>query len=473
MKFFRLLCTAIMAALFAPVALLSSCDDNTSEIGSSLVTDKSEIVVDTTFTIVGRSLTNDVMSARTLTQLIGAIDADGYGRLSSDYVTQMMPSASIDTTGTKVEDIDSICLILRFYGNKITGDSLVPMGLKAFALERQLPADIDSRFKPEGYYDPSAPLAQAIYTSNNIYDDSLAITGTHVISAKLPLELGKYLYDLYLKNPEVYQSPISFAEKFPGLYIANSFGSGRVTNIYNTRLALYYSSHQKYTDEKTKEERDTVLYRAGILAASTPEVLTNNNLSFSIAPQLLDSVAAGVPMIVAPLGLDVEFTMPTREILSSFNNDIQSGTMGVINSLSMMIPAEKITNEYGINPPSQVLLVLADKKKQFFDENKVPDNITSFLATYSESLGGYYITGMRPYIMQFANKPLSEITDSDCRFILTPVDSEVETVPQGYYGNSYEIVTAIGPYIDGPAMAKISLDKAKITFTYSTETIKF
>lgn len=472
MKILRLLCVACALALFAPIALLSSCDDNTSTIGNSLVTDKSEIVVDTTFSLVGHSVANDVMSARTLTQLLGSIDARGYGSLSSDYVTQMMPSSSIDTVGVTVDDIDSLCLILRFFGDKITGDSIIPMGFKVFQLNRQLPADINSRFDPKGYFDPSAPLGQAVYTSNNIYDDSLAVTGEHIISVRLPLELGKQLYSLYIKKPAVFSSPLSFAENFPGIYIANYFGSGRITNISNTRLALYYTSHQKFTDSSTNQERDTTYLRAGVLAASTPEVVTNNNLSFKIDRSLIEQADAGTPLLVAPLGLNVEFMMPSREIVRSFRSSIEAGAMGVVNSLSLFLPAESISNDYKINPPAQLLLIRADKRQQFFDENQLPDNVTSFLATYSATLGGYSITGMRPYIIELINKPLDEITDTDCRFILTPVETETETI-QDSYGSSYEVLTAVGPYIQGPAMAKFLLDKAKINFTFSTETVNF
>ena len=470
MKTLQLLWAAVIFALAAPVVFLSSCDDDTTQIGSSLITDKSEIVVDTVFTLEGQSIDNDIMSARTLTQLLGSIDAKGYGRLSSDYVTQLMPSSLIDTSGVAESDIDSVKLILRFYGHKITGDSLVPMGLKVFPLTRQLPDDINSSFNPADYYDPSASLGQKIYTSNALYSDSLNGEGVHVISVDLPVALGRHLYNLYKKSPETFLSPLAFAKEMPGLYIANSFGSGRVTNIMNTRLAIYYRSHQKYYDSDDVE-RDTIYNYARIIAASTPEVLTNNTLSFSMAPELSAMAQQGTPLIVAPLGLDVRFKMPVRQIVEAFRSHIQAGAMGVVNSLSVLLPAEKIENTYGIEPPEQLLIVLAKDREAFFNDNKVPDNINSYLATYNEASGGYVISGMRPYIMQFINSNLADLKDDDCIFIATPVDTETETITQNYV--SYEVVTAVGPYIDGPAMVKIMLDEAKIRFTYSTETVNF
>lgn len=468
MNFFRLLGFVIAFSLIIPAALLSSCEDSTSTIGESIVTDESKIIIDSTFTVIGRSVVNDVLEASTITQLLGTIDANGYGHLSSDYVTQMMPSSSIDTVGVTIADIDSICLVLRFYGNKITGDSLVPMGVKAYELTRQLPEVLNSGFSPEGYYNPSKSLGQTVYTSNNAYSDTTDTDGTHVVVMKLPIELGRNFFELYKNNSEVFQSPIAFAKAFPGLFISNSFGSGRVTNIFNTRLALYYHSNQKYTNT-AGEERDTVYYRAGVLAASTPEVVSNNNLSFSIAPQLKSRVDQGEALIVAPLGYNVQFRMPMHEIVSAYRQQTAS-SMGVINSLSIFIPAETIENENDILPPSQILLIRSDKTKEFFNNNQTPDNKTSFLATYSDTQGGYTISNLRAYIKTFIDDADGVITDTDCLFDLIPVNTETETVQSTY--SSYTVVTSVGPHIDGPAMVKICLDKAKIKFTYSTQTVK-
>ena len=73
------------------VSAFASCDE-TSEIGSSIVDDQVDVVIDSVFVITGSSQENNIQYARTSNQLLGTIQADGYGDLSSDFITQLMPA---------------------------------------------------------------------------------------------------------------------------------------------------------------------------------------------------------------------------------------------------------------------------------------------------------------------------------------------------------------------------------------------
>ena len=86
---------------------LISCEE-TSEIGSSVVEDKVEVVIDSVFEIKGFSQENNIRYARTSNQLLGSIDAKGYGSLSSDFVAQLMPANKMETDGVTADNIDSI-----------------------------------------------------------------------------------------------------------------------------------------------------------------------------------------------------------------------------------------------------------------------------------------------------------------------------------------------------------------------------
>ena len=70
--------------------VLSSCNDDSTTIGSSLVDDvmTSEIVVDSSFSVTGTTIDNPVVQSRTLTQLLGRLDAKEYGSIESDFVCQ-------------------------------------------------------------------------------------------------------------------------------------------------------------------------------------------------------------------------------------------------------------------------------------------------------------------------------------------------------------------------------------------------
>ena len=147
---------AIVTAL-----VTTSCEDS-STVGSTLIDNNIEIVVDSTYTVSGVSVANPEVRSRTVTQLLGSVNIKGFGNLSSDVVTQFISSESIDTTGITINDIDSIKLILGMRRGSFVGDSVIPMGLSVYPLKRQLESPMFSNFNPEDYYDPADCWGSAI-----------------------------------------------------------------------------------------------------------------------------------------------------------------------------------------------------------------------------------------------------------------------------------------------------------------------
>lgn len=450
---------------FLGVAVVSvafaSCNDS-EDIGSSVIQDEIEIVVSSDFNVSGHSVDNSRIQSRTVTQLLGSIEAKGYGNFSSDFVTQFMPAGEIDTVGITVDDIDSLQLMLAVPNGGYIGDSIVPMGLQIYRLTKQLPSPIFSDFDPDGYYDESMPIASKIYTCSALgMADSLAEYNYRFVYCKLPLQLGKDLFNAYRDNPDIYQEPSSFANIFPGLYVANTYGSGRVIKIAGNSMRLFY--HRTVQDETTG--KDTTYNYVGNYYAVTPEVITNNNISFDMSSQLTDMAAEGKAVLVAPAGMDVEIRFPIEELLASYRAD--AGGLSVVNALTLDIPVEEIANDYGIMPPPNLLMVLTSRKDEFFETNQVTDNKYSFYAAYDSTNKRYRFTGLREYFLTMLDE--TSISSDDYMFTLTPVSITTEN----YSSSSSFYISAIVPYIDTPAMAQLSLENAKITFTYSKQSVNF
>lgn len=458
----------LAAAVLATTALFVACDDETTSIGSSLVNDKSEVIIDSSFVVTGSSYRDAAVQSRTLTQLLGSLNAKEFGNISSDFVTQFMPAARLDTAGVKVDDIDSVKMLMFFTKGDFTGDSLVPMGLKVYPLKKQLEIPIFSNFDPADYYDESNcwTTQSQIYTGNALYNDSVNNLAYRTISVKLPLEFGRKVYNQYINHPETFATPQAFAKFFPGLYVKNTFGQGRVTNITNTRINFYFTKHDTYT--KDGEERDTTYNVARSYMAVTPEVITNNIISLSLSQDLTNRVAQGQTLLVSPTGYNARLTFPAQEILRSYRNNATD--LSVINGLYMAIPVEEITNGYNIAPPANVLLLLSKDRETFFDQNKIADDKTSFLATYDATNHQYVFSGMRNYIVDLFNK--ETVTADDYTFDLVPVDVTYENSGNNYYyGSTTTYVSSIQPYVSGPAMCRLLLNDVKIKFTYSKQSI--
>jgi hypothetical protein len=85
---------------------------------------------------------------------------------------------------------------------------------------------------------------------------------------------------------------------------------------------------------------------------------------------------------------------------------------------------------------------------------------------------------MRSYLLSLIKQ--EEIKDEDVEFTLTPIGLITESSSSnnsyyyGYYssGSTTTTVNGITPYVVAPKMAKLNLDKAKVIFTFSKQTIK-
>lgn len=445
------------------VVALPSCDEDTN-IGSSLVGTEGVITIESNFSLSGHSTPIDAVQSRSVVQLIGNIDAEGYGKFYSDFVTQYMPAASIDSTLTSAQQIDGFRLLLAHNAGQFVGDSIVPMGIEVYRLTKDLEAPIYSSLNPDSYYNPGDLLASKTYTSSNSeLPDTLADLSYREVLVDLPRELGVELFELYQQDPQAYLNPQEFCRTFKGLYVKSSFGSGRVTRMGASVLQMLY--HQ---DTINSAGRDTTYNYVGNFYAVSPEIITNNNIRYEMSPALEQRINNGEPLIVAPAGQEVEFEFPIEKIIESYRKG--SGNLSVLNDLTLSIPTQSISNDYNINPPANVLLVLKEKKKEFFQKSKVNDNITSFYSTYNTKTGEYDFSSMRTYMLDMMSK--ESLTKNDYTFVVTPVTVRTETTGSAYYGNQMTIVTAITPYIEQPAMVRLNLENAKIVLTYTNQNKK-
>jgi hypothetical protein len=187
-----------------------------------------------------------------------------------------------------------------------------------------------------------------------------------------------------------------------------------------------------------------------------------------MSPDLLRRVDQGENLIVAPAGLEVEMTFPLLDIIDRYRS--KAGQLAIVNDLTLSIPASTISNDYSIKPPEYLLLILKNKKKEFFEKSSLTDSETSFYAEYDSSTGSYDFSSMRQYLLNALNST-EPITEDDYTFVITPVSVNTETNSSSYYYTT-TVVSSIVPYIEQPAMVKLNLDKAKIVLTFSNQNLK-
>lgn len=457
----------VLLCLLAASMLLASCTDET--IGGSLNDTRSAVIADSSFVISGHSVRNSHLRSRSSVQLLGKVSSDGYGTLMSDVVTQFMPATSIDTAGVTVDMIDSCKLTMRITPGDFTGDSLAPMRMGVHRLIKSLPDPIYSDFNPAGYYD-AQPLGTEVYSAKSMDTVTDYYTSKKYLQAsvKLPVGIAKEIFNKYKQSPETFSTPQAFEKFFHGMYITNTYGEGHVMNFHDIELNVYYRKH--YKDEDT----DTIYpaMRQAYMAV-TPEVLYNNNINLSVAPSVLGLVEAGEPIVMGPAGYEVEVEFPINEVIAKYREGSSKG-MSVINMLSLEIPAERVANEWGIEPPEYLLLVKKSERDKFFERDSLTDEKNSFYAKYDAGKHTYTFAGMRDYLLDIIKNKGGTPAAEDLCFSIMPIDVTTYSNSSGYYYTSSvssSVVTKIAPCVSRPCIAKLLLPKAKIKLVFSRQSI--
>lgn len=471
-KAFHLLLGLLLAG-----SIYSCSDDTANSIGTSITDTKLEIVSDSSFTVEGTSVRNEKILTRTMTQLLGSIKAKNFGELRSDFVCQFLPSNALDTTGITADMIDSVRLIMRIPKGGLIGDSLMPMRVNVYELNKQLPTQINSTFNPEGYYNENDMLCSGSYISTitsspNLIQESMNKVYYRTIVMTLPKKLAVEMFKEYQSNPGTFQSVTAFNKFFKGIYASNSYGSGRIMKIDKTFMLVNY--RYKTTD---KDGNDTIQRDSTSYATAAPEVITNNNISLEIDENIINRVNAGEAIVQAPIGYDVNVKFPVKDIINKFNSSLATTDkyngkdLGVINSLYFELPIEEIENDYGIAPPTCLLLIKSSEKDNFFAKNKIADNDKTFYAVYNTETKSYSFGNMRNYIIDVLDADEEELEDAE-NMVLVPVDVMSETNSNNYYyytGTSTTTVTSMTPAVSGPMIGKLKFDEAKIKFVFTKQ----
>ena len=135
---------------------IAACDDTITTIGSSLDASSITITVDSTFThAAGESVFTDSIIGRTTDPLLGNLTLQNYGTLGTGFLTQFMPTLNIDTAGVTEQTLDSLILFLNYYNTDLLGDSLAPMVINIYRLDRTISSPLYTNIDPREYYNPT------------------------------------------------------------------------------------------------------------------------------------------------------------------------------------------------------------------------------------------------------------------------------------------------------------------------------
>lgn len=474
---------SLITSILASSIILSSCEEETTTIGSSISKGEVEITVDTIqYKLYAQAKAIPTFDSKTGNLMIGSIQVENYGKLDCSFVTRLMCASdleipdSIFNLDNFLNRVDSCKLLLGAERNEIVGDSLAPQKLTVYKLTKALPSDINNTFDPEGYYDPSQPFASRSYTVSEIANrDSVFYNNNFIdISVDLPIEFGKEILSRYKTEPAIFQWPQTMAEKFPlqGLYIKPTFGNGCVANITSVYVGVFYHSYTTIssTDEDGKTTTTVVpVTNLAVPFTVSPEVLSSNNIQYTPAKNIInknEDDTDGEVVVTTPGGYIAEFEFPAKSLIDIYNS--KNIHLSTVNDLSLNIPAESFDTSSGIGVAQSILMVKSSEYEEFFRKNKVPDSMNAFTGIYDEEKKQYYFSSMRAYFIDLLSK--GTISPEDVTFTLVPVEIETETV-NNYYGSGSTYVTKCVPYTSKPTMTLLKTNEATVNFSFSTQMI--
>ena len=397
----RKYCSGISAAI-AIILCAIACDDTTQDIGIS-VTDKSdhmEISTDT-FNVATQSIAADSVFAITTIGYLGKVlDPETNAYVTGSYMTQFhtfedydLPEIAKMESKNENGEIIADSAELRLFFRKFSGDSLAPMKLIVYELNRPMDeaASYYSNYSPEkdGYYDANSFQIEKAYTlaDQNLRPDQRA-DANHTPNIRIPLNktytdnngkqynnFGSYVIQKYYEDQSNFHNSYNFTQNVVhGFYFKHSAGLGALANIFATQLNIFF---------RYQTSADTVA--VGTLQfTGTEEVLQTTSITTSkeAVKRLLDNKSC--TYVKAPGGIFTEVTIPVDDITRGHEKDS-------LNTAQITFPRINDTQS-NINspaPPTTLLMIPKDSLYTFFEKQQVCNYKTSFVTSYASSANSY------------------------------------------------------------------------------------
>lgn len=503
----------------AALLCTTSCDETTDDIGSGLEGNMDNFIIKSdTFLVSTQTKLLGAVQSRSAKANLGCIrDYDTGSLIRGSYTTQffildgsLFPQLDSirstypafetlsDTTHVAIEDVAADSSYIYVVPSNIIGDSLQPMHINVYELKKPIPdgKNYMSDFDPikEGFVNTEKPLKSMTLTMADQTIDSVTASSSDYVSIfKIPLNnvyekdgvsyknFGSYIMQRYYRsmrdNDGAFNTSNSFAHKvFPGVYITVDNGEGAMASITGTGLNIAFRYWAN--DSTSRQSGHTTIF-------GTDEVLQTTYVETSKEALMALANDQSCSYLKTPAGLYTEMTIPVEQIMSGHETD----------SLSKAKVTLQCMNTEGYNGltysvPNYLLMIPADSVQTFFNEKKLTNGHTAFLASYNSSTSSYTFDNFAGIVAYMENlKKTGAAGENWNKVALVPVtvSTTSSSSSSSYYGGYYSMyyggyygdsssssggtITAIFPEM-GLSSAKLvggpnAMDKTKISVVYT------
>lgn len=391
-------------------ATFAACDDSTSIIGSDIMPDNDNVSTSQqTFIVHSQTVKADSVLANTNDCYLGKIiDPETRAYTTCGYLAQFhvmenysfpkLPLMMQDDSGKAVAD----SCALRIFFSSYFGDSLTNMKLRVTELDTanviEEGEDFYTDINASKYVSPNPTIRQEVtYAINDLTRPDTATSSSNYksIVVRLPREYGSYLINKYYENPSFYQNSYQFIRHVcPGFMFENSGGVGAMVHAEITALDVYFRYHSK-----TAAGKDTIVDGMQRMAA-TEEVIQSAKVSNDIPSSMLNP-DNGYTYAKSPAALFTEVELPVADIVAGQHYS------DTINTASMVLRQHSASVSSGslqLNAPTSLLMVRKADAKKFFLDEKLPNSVNSFLATYNTDTRSYNFSNISQLVTLIKNE---------------------------------------------------------------------
>lgn len=332
--------------------------------------------------------------------------------------------------------IDS--MTIRIFYNAYYGDSLAPMQVSIYGLN----PDVDFEELPESEFYSNNDFS-TLYNSSNLLGRKAFTAANREVSSSernasdymnyLEIKLDDSYKDKFLrlaahaaiardtKNPNRTQHTDIFANQkdlranwLSGVCVKPTFGDGAIVKVYYTAIYLFYSSLHRYAPDGTllrnaQDDGDSTYVTNHVkYIAVTPDVIQLSGMDYKDDKKEERLQCSDSAFISSPEGYYATIDLPVGQIISTMMNDpIRQDSSYFLNAANFYLKAYKPQGiVLGSTPAPTLLMVTTDSINSYFQEGKMPNNVTSCVAYYSSDSvpsDNYVIPNEGIYYYTFGN----------------------------------------------------------------------
>lgn len=448
MKIYNSAVKLFLASVLAICAssTIISCDDEVSELGFSTQPDN-DVILLVTDTLQCNVATGyrDSIYVRTGYPLLGNITDPEYGSIKAGYLAQFYASTKLGLTYMEQDsvtfdilrtsapqelgldpknifksrfdslmnnDIDS--LTLRIYYKTYYGDSLSPMRLSIYALNKDATLETEpeeafySNYDFSKFYSTDNLLGEKAFTAANrvLSSSEISTVGSPYIEVRLNEDFKNKFFRSaieaaiardaegrtnYSSYKDIFSSISSMRENFlSGVAIQPTFGDGSIIKVFNTAIWFYYRSYHRYNKDGTilrnaTDTADSTYVTSHVqVMAVTPDVVQMANLGLKDIKKedrLNDQESA---YITSPQGYYTKVDLPLgRAIRMMMDDEFRQDSAYFLSGANFNLMCQKPQGALlSSTPVKNVMMVEESNMNRFFEEGKTPESKSSAIGTY-------------------------------------------------------------------------------------------